>query len=71
MTGQRHCTIGIMSGTSLDAVDVVALESGGSFKAVAHSECAIPAHLKKTLTRLTTPDDGDPDQANTPVDLIE
>ncbi len=55
MAGHRPCSIGIMSGTSLDAVDVVALESTQPLKAVAHVDCAIPVPLRKVLARLTSP----------------
>lgn len=72
MSKRRPCTIGIMSGTSLDAVDVVALDAGSPMKAIAHVECAMPEHLKSRLARLCKPlSQTEADAPAEPVDLIE
>lgn len=72
MTKPNSCTIGIMSGTSLDAVDVVALGAGTPLAAIAHADCVMPADLKARLSQLSKPlAMTDPGHQQDQIDLIE
>ena len=52
---QAGYAIGLMSGTSLDGVDAVAISLSPPLRAVAHASMAMPAALKQQLLTLSSP----------------
>ena len=60
---QKTITLGLMSGTSLDGVDSVAVDfSGGTPRLAGHHHTAFPVELKRRLLALCAPGDNERDE---------